>query len=275
MKQYCYANGKIVSTEKARVPVNDLAVLRGYGVFDFLKTVNGKPFLWTEHWTRFLNSAKALELKVPIKEKEARAAIDLLLEKNQCKDASIRLLLTGGAADDGLTFKRPSFFILIEDIYNYPKACFAKGVKVISHEYLRLVPGAKTTNYIIALRLHQVKKKAGATEILFLDHGRVLECSTSNFFIVKNKKIITAKNDVLGGTVRNKVIELARRTGFAVEERGVGVDELKTADETFLTATNKNVMPVVQIDKKKVGNGQPGPVTKKLMAIYEEFLRKY
>lgn len=275
MKKYCFANGKITELAKANVPVNDLAVLRGYGVFDFLKTVNGKPFLWKEHWTRFVNSAKLLNLKINVSEKEVQEAIKKLLAKNKVADASIRLLLTGGATEDGMTPKQSSFFILIEDVYAYPNKCFEQGAKVITHEYLRLVPGAKTTNYITAIRLGQAKKKAGASEILFLDHGRVLECSTSNFFIVKKGKIFTAHEDILGGMTRNKVIELARKAGLEVIEKEIKVKDLATADETFLTATNKDVMPVVQIDDQKVAKGEIGPVTKKVMELFAEFVRNY
>jgi branched-subunit amino acid aminotransferase/4-amino-4-deoxychorismate lyase len=282
MKKYCYANGKIELLAKAKVPVNDLAVLRGYGVFDFLKTVNGKPFLWPEHWARFLNSAKSLGLKVPVGESAARKIIGELLKKNRpagqaskCADASIRLLLTGGAAEDGMTMEKSSFFILIEDAYHYPKHFFERGVKLISHEYLRLFPEAKTTNYITAIRLAPKKKQAGAVEILFTDHGRVLECSTSNFFIVKQGKIFTAGEDILGGATRNKVIELARAAGFAVGETEIKAKDLARAAEAFLTATNKNIMPVVQIDENKIANGKVGPVTKKLMTLWQNYLAGY
>lgn len=275
MKKFCYLNGKIIETKKAVLPVNDLAVLRGYGVFDFLKTVNGKPFLWREHWSRFINSAKALQLKVPVAEKEAKEIVAALFKKNRLTDGSIRLVLTGGAAADGMTFSQPNFFILVEDLYIFPPAVFEKGAKVITHEYLRLVPGAKTINYITALRLQQEKKRAGAIEILYTDHGRVLECSTSNFFIVKKNKLITAKEDVLGGTTRNLVIKLARLNDIVVEERAVKVKELLAANETFLTATNKDITPVVSIDGRRVGDGKPGPITRQLMEALAGYMQNY
>jgi branched-subunit amino acid aminotransferase/4-amino-4-deoxychorismate lyase len=281
MKQYCYADGKIMPTVKASVPVNDLVVLRGYAVFDFLKTVNGKPFLWLEHWRRFLNSAKQLNLKVPVGEREAREIVAALLKKNKVRDASIRLVLTGGATTDGISIKRPNFFILIEDLYVFPPRVFRDGAKVMTHAYLRLVPEAKTTNYITAVRLAKEKKRAGALEILYLDRGRMMECSTSNFFIVKDGKIITPKDEILLGTIRNLVIKLARDNGLSVEEREVKVGELATADETFLTATNKDITPVIQIDERKIGlpraesRGKPGPLTRQLMQIYAEHLAAY
>lgn len=260
---------------KASVPVNDLVVLRGYGVFDFLKTVNTRPFLWAEHWRRFLNSAKQLNLKVPVGEREAREIVAALLKKNKVSDASIRLVLTGGATADGMSIQQPNFFILIEDRYDYPAKIFRDGGKVMTHDYLRLVPEAKTTNYITAVRLAKEKKRVGALEILYLDRGRVMECSTSNFFIVKDGKIITPKDDILLGTIRNLVIKLAREHGFTVVEREVKAGELATADETFLTATNKDITPIVQIDERKVGSGQVGPLTRELMKLYADYLAAY
>lgn len=275
MKKYSYAGGRIILSSKIVVPINDLAVLRGYAVFDFLKTVHGKPFLWQEHWRRFLNSAAALGLKVPVNERGVKKIIFELLKKNKTSDASIRLLLTGGASVDGLSLGKPNFFILMEDLHQFPERCFTRGAKLITQEYERVLPEAKTTSYIIAVRLQGAKKKAGASEILFTSRGRVLECSTSNFFIVKKGKVITAPEGILFGTIRNKVIELAREAGIVVEERELKTSELKTADEAFLTATSKDVMPIVQIDQMKIADGKIGPVTKKLMQLFAEFVARH
>lgn len=275
MKKYCWLNGKVVEVARASLPVNDLAILRGYGVFDFLKTVNGKPFLWREHWRRFGNSAKLLGLKVPVEERVVLAAIRTLFRKNKLKDGSIRLVLTGGPTPDGMSVVKPSFFILLEDLYVYPPTIFKKGAAVITHEHERVVPEAKTTNYITAVRLQKEKKRRGAIEILYHAGGQVLECATSNFFIVKAGVIITPQAGVLGGTIRNLVIKLARENGLKVEERGVAMAELAIADEAFLTATNKDITPVVRVDESKVASGIPGPVTLQLMALLANFMAGY
>ncbi len=277
---YGFLNGKIAPVEKLTLPVNDLGVLRGYGVFDFLKTVNGRPLLWAEHWRRFQNSAKALGLKIPAGEKRARQLVGQLLKKSgrrpaaEKADASIRLLLTGGPSADGLTPVKPSFGILIEDIHPWPKKALTHGVKVITHEHLRLVPEAKTTNYLTAVRLQKEKRRAGAVEILYTHRGRLLECSTSNFFIVKNGRLITPKTDILYGTMRNLVVALAKATKIPVEEREVMASELRDADEGFLTATNKNLTPVVQVDERKINRGEVGPVTRDLATRLTAVLAK-
>ncbi len=275
MKKYCAANGKITELSRTSVPVNDLAVLRGYGVFDFLKTVNGKLFLWREHWRRFVNSAKLLGLKVPVGEAAARDLVIRLLKKNKMQNGSVRLLLTGGATVDGMTPSRPNFFILIEDLYVYPPAVFERGAAVVTHEHERVVPEAKTTNYITAVRLQREKKRQKAIEILYHADGQILECATSNFFIVKDGVIITPQAGVLGGTIRNLVIKLAREGGLKVEERDVALAELASADEAFLTATNKDITPIVRADESKIGTGQPGPVTRQLMSLLADFMREY
>lgn len=259
----------------AGLPLNDLGILRAYGVFDFLKTVNGRPFLWSEHWRRFQNSAKFLGLVVPALESQTLTAVKKLMQKNRRRDAGIRLLLTGGPTPDGLTIVRPSFGVLIEELHNYPPKVFKQGAKLITTEFQRPAPQAKTTNYLNVVRLQKYKKRRGAIEILYVSQGKVLECSTSNFFIVKNNVLITPKDDILIGTVRNLVIKLAKQQGIKVEERDASVSELKTADEAFLTATSKDIIPIVRIDNFKINSGKVGEITKKLMQVYNDFVANY
>ena len=258
------------------MPVTDLAVLRGYGVFDLSKTVNGKLFLWKEHWRRFQSSAKLLGLKIPLPEKAVREAIGRLLEKNEGEDCNIRLLLTGGVARIGLVVHKPRFYILAEPIQPLPRKLFEKGAKVITCSHERVVPEAKTTDYLVAVRLQKERIRAGAVEILYLSNDdRVLECSTSNFFLVTNGRLITARDAVLMGVTRNLVIDLANECGITVEEKDVAQQELASADEAFLTATNKNIVPVVQIDDLEIGDGKPGAMTRRLMTLLADYMANY
>ncbi|MDI1449050.1 aminotransferase class IV [Polyangium sp. 6x1] len=275
MKPFCYHDGKILPTEKATLPVTDLAVLRGYGVFDFLKTVNGKPFLWKEHWRRFQRSAKLLGLPIPLPEKAVREAVAKLLAKNAGEDCNIRLLLTGGVARAGLLVDKPLLYIFSEPIQPLPGKVFEKGAKVIRRPHERVVPEAKTTEYLEAVRQQKARIRAGAIEILYVVEGRVLECTTSNFFIVKGDRVITAREGVLLGTTRNLVIDLAKRAGIVVEERDVSEAELAAADEAFLTATNKNIVPVVRVDDLTIGRGKPGTVTRRLMTLFADYMARH
>lgn len=285
LKKYIWINGKIEPAKKPVVLVNDIGFLRGYGVFDFMRTYNGKIFRYPEHYRRFVNSAKLLGLKVTIKEKDLEQIIYKLIKKNGLKDASVRLLMTGGPAIDGLSFnpQTPTFVILIEDIYELSTKLFKNGAKLITFDYQRLIPEAKNLNYIWAVKLQAEKKKRGAIEILYTSSGEILECSTSNFFLVKKGKVITTRAGILHGITRQVVMELARKLKLEVVERPIKVSELKTADEAFITATNKNILPIIKIDLStplktstlKIGSGVPGPITKTLLTKFEELIKSY
>lgn len=274
MKKYFYINGKIAELNKPALPANDVGVLRGYAVFDFLRTFNGKMFHLENHYKRFVNSAKQLGLKMPIDKSKTEAILYKLLRKNKTKEASFRLVLTGGATSDGLNPGKPIFFILCEDLYRLPQDIFKKGGKLISQDYARLFPESKNTNYIMAISLIEKRKKFNAVEILYVDDGKVLECSTSNIFLVKKGKLITPKNRILPGVTRKIVINLAKGH-WRVEERGISTKELWSADEVFITATNKDVVPIVAIDGKRIGAGQPGKISLELLKLYKEYTAKY
>ncbi len=283
LKKYIWVNGptaqagKIVLASKPAVLVSDIGFLRGYGVFDFMRTFNGKIFRYSDHYKRFVNSAKLLDLKVGLREKELEQIIYKLIKKNGLKDASIRLVLTGGPAIGGILFnpKTSTLAILIENLYDLPTKLFETGAKLMTFDYQRLIPEAKSLNYIWAVRLQAEKKKRGATEILYLSRGEILECSTSNFFLVKKGKLITTKEGILAGVTRQIVFELAKKLKIPVEERPIKITELKTADEAFITATNKNILPIVIIDKIKIGSGLPGPITKVLISEFETLIKNY
>jgi len=275
-KQYCYLNGKIVPLERARVSPRDIGLLRGYGVFDFFRTINGKPFLYKEHIERFKNSAKLFNLQVPIGDAELRKIIDKLLAKNGFKESNARLVLTGGELKNGMGYdsSSPTFLILIEESKKPLAKLYKSGIKLITLERRREIPRAKTLNYISAVRLcNSELKKKKAFEILYTDNGRVLECSTSNFFIFKGGKLVTPKKDILLGTTRNLVLKLARKD-FKIQEREIKKRELLSADEAFITASNKDILSVVSIDGKKIGSGKVGEKTKKLMETFSAYVEK-
>ena len=137
------------------------------------------------------------------------------------------------------------------------------------HDHLRALPEYKTTNYVTAVRLQEERKRAGALEILYISQGKVLECTTSNFFIIKDGRVITSQADVLAGITRKVVIELAQKE-FPLEERDISVEEMYAADEAFLTSSFKDVVPVVEVGGKKIGDGAPGPVTKQIMQRFHD-----
>lgn len=275
-KRYGYLNGKITTLDKIKISPYDMGLLRGYGVFDVMRTQNGKPFFLDGHWKRLQNSAQELNLKVPVNKKEFQKIIIKLLKLNGFNESIMRTVLTGGASGDGFTFEnRETFYILIEKFKPLAGEYFNRGADVITLEYLRDIPRAKITNYIAAIKNQKEKKKKRALEIIYTNRGKVLEMSTSNLFMVKKGKLITPKKNILFGITRNLVIELAKKNGFDIREREIKTGELFSADEVFLTASNKDIVPVVKVDGKKIGNGKVGKMTKELMTIFQEFAKKY
>lgn len=275
MKKYCYFDGKICLLKDAKVSANDLGILRGYGVFDFFRTRNGKLFHFSDHYKRFANSARTIGLSVPIKQDELEKIVYKLLEKNSDKDSSFRLVLTGGPTSNGMSIEKPIFYILAESLYTLPEEIFKKGGKLITFDYSRLYPESKNTNYLLAVTLQKEKIKKKALEILYLNGNKVLECSTSNIFLIKGNNVITPKEGILKGITRKIVLGLAKKEGMNVIEKEIDKKTLLSADEVFITATNKDISPIVEIDGKKIKTGKPGEKTKILMDRFSEYTKNY
>jgi branched-subunit amino acid aminotransferase/4-amino-4-deoxychorismate lyase len=276
MKRYAYVNGKIVPADKVTLPVTDIGVLRGFGIFDWIKAHHGIPILGQEHIARFMRSAKAMGLTVPMNAEKIATTIDDLLQRYKAPLAGIRLILTGGTAQ-GLSYEpgKETFIILIEELKSLPEELYTKGGRLITFEHERIFPEVKSLNYITAVKLQKERLKKKAIEILYTYQGKVLEATTSNFFMIKGNTLITSSNKILIGTTRNHVLKLARKAGFTIEERDIMLDELFVADEAFITASNKEVLPIVAIDGKKIGNGKVGQKTQLLMNHYKKSLDAY
>lgn len=274
---FCYLNGKIVSSNKALIHIDDLGLLRGYGVFDVMKTVNGKIFLFDQHFKRLNDSADYLGVKLPVKKNEIEEVIKKLISKNKIKQASTRIVLTGGRSADAMHFdaKTPTFYILVSEFKPLKPDLFKNGIKLATVDHSRDAAEIKTTNYVEAVRaINERQKKENFFEILYVSGGNILEAATSNFFAFSGNKLITPKDNILKGITRNLVIKLAQKE-FEVEERELKTEELNSATEVFIAATNKDIVPVVQIDDKKIGAGKPGKNTKRLMQIFEDFVENY
>jgi branched-chain amino acid aminotransferase len=271
----CYLNGKFTPLSQAKISIRDIGLLRGLSVFDFLRCYNGQPFLPNFHFQRFHNSARTVGLKIPYPDEAIKKIIIQLLVKNKLKEATAKIFLTGGESPDGLSFnlKTPTFFIIVSPAPVYPKSLFEKGAKLITYDHQREKATAKTSNYLTLLSLKKEKEKADALEILYTSNGLILEGATSNFFLIKNKTLITAKDNILLGTRRRLILQLARNK-FKIEERPVKVSELKNCDEAFICSTTRNIVPVVKIDNYKIGDGQVGPITEELMGLIQKKIKK-
>ncbi len=275
MIKYFLVNGEVVPREQALIGVEDLALLRGYGMFDFFLVRKGHPLFFDDYLDRFEHSASLLHLTPPYSREEIKQFILQLLQANGIPEAGLKLVLTGGYSPDGYSYTKPNLIILQSPLPRYSTELYEKGVKLMLHEYHRSIPTAKTINYIVGINLLPEMRAAGAEDILFHSQGLVYETTRANFFIVKNDgAIVTAGEEVLGGITRKKTLETARKF-FKVEVRNLLLDELKTAREAFITSSTKQIMPVSQVDNLLIGDGMPGETTRQLMELLRQEVEQY
>lgn len=265
-----YVNGSFVPADEAGVSFHDLGFVRGYGVFDFLRTYGSVPFRLREHMKRLLHSAAAIDLAVPWSlEDLERITLETLAHNPGACDVSIRLVVTGGYSPGFLMpAGQPSLYVLIAPLTAANPVYFEEGASLITVDYERFLPSVKSLNYITAIVALKQARQAGAIEALYRTRDRLLtECTTSNFFVFKNGRLITSDVGVLAGITRLVTLEIAEDL-VEIEYRPIAYDELGTVDEAFITSTTKEIMPIVRIDEITIGNGKVGPQTQKLMAIF-------
>ena len=261
INRFAFINGEFLEEKNACLHVSDLSIQRGYGVFDYCRTINQLPVYLDDHIERFFHSAEIMHLQIPVSRKELTSYIHQLIQKNSISVSGIRMLLTGGYSHDGYELLQPNLILMQHPLVLRSTDGFEKGIKVITHEYVREFPAAKTINYSMGIWLQQKIKDNHAVDVLYHQHGEVSEFPRSNFFIVtKDDVIVTPSKNILRGITRNKILGLASKE-FAVEERVITFNDIRVAKEAFMTSTTKRVLPIVQIDNINVGNGGPGIIS--------------
>lgn len=265
-----YVDGRFVAAEQAMIPVDDLAVLRGIGVFDVLRTQHGKPLLLEEHVDRLLASAQQIDLSLPWSKEEIVQVVLDTLAKNELPEASVRIVVTGGSSQDFITPSgRPRLLVLISALIPPPRWWYEQGVKVITLHSERRIPGAKSIDYLTAALALRKAKAQNAVEAIYLDREEhALEGTTSNLFAFIDTKLVTPGQGILVGITRKRVLDVAKRL-YGVEIRDLPLKELLTAREIFITGTGKGVVPVVQVDHVVIGDGRPGRDTMAILAALE------
>ncbi|WP_080808822.1 aminotransferase class IV [Desulfamplus magnetovallimortis] len=252
---------------QAVIPVDDLAVIRGIGVCDLLRTFNGKPLFLREHAERLIQSANEVSLKINWSCRDIERIIHDTLNKNpDIDEANIRIIITGGSSEDFITpTGKPRLLVLLTSIPPIPSSWYTKGVKVITVALQRDNPLAKSLSYMpAAMALSKAKKLNGVEALYVSKEGIVTEGTTSNLFAFINNRLITAEEGVLKGITRKMILELGQKE-FSIELRSMSIEELYGADEVFISGTNKGVVPVVQINDNIIGSGKPGTNTQKLI----------
>jgi branched-chain amino acid aminotransferase len=262
-----YIDGEFVPAEKAVIPVDDLAILRGIGVFDLLRTYNGEPYFLDAHIDRLEGSAQKIGLALPWSHEQIAKVVEATLAKNDIPEANIRIVVTGGSSIDFMTPSgSPRLLVLVSPIPRLPDHWYTKGVKIISWEVERPIPGAKSIDYISASLALKKAATENAVEAMYIDrNGLALECTTSNIFAFIGNTLVTPGRGILSGVTRKVVLELAEQL-FPIDIRDISRTELMAADEIFITGTSKGLVPVVQVDDGVIADGRPGQRTRELMA---------
>jgi branched-chain amino acid aminotransferase len=270
-----YIGGQWVHPDQATISINDMAVLRGYSVFESLRTYDRRPFHLDEHLARLYRSAKLIEMEIPWSSEQIAGVVREIIVRNTYRHAAIRLLVTGGVSEDGiLPSGIPTLAVLITPLGERDMERFAKGCKLITTKLQRISPEAKTANYIAAVRALKEAVRRDAADALFVnERDHVLEATRSNFFIFRRDTLVTPRRGILIGITRNVVLELAR-SSFAVEERPILSEELAQCDEAFITSSSKEITPVVQINDLIIGDGKPGPRTYQLEQRFIEMVER-
>jgi len=267
-----FIDGKYYSRADAKVSVFDHGLLYGDGVFEGLRIYNGKVFKLKEHIERLYFSAKAILLDIPMEEEDLENAVIDTVKANKKINGYIRLVITRGEGLLGLDpaqCKKASVIIIVDDLQLYPEEYYKKGIQIVTAPTRRIRPDSldpriKSLNYLNNIMAKIEAKQAGCLEAVMLNsEGFVSECTADNIFIVKDNEILTPApyHGALDGITMRTVMEIAQSLGIKTSESAITRYDLYNADECFLTGTGAEIMPVIKIDSRLIGDGTPGSVT--------------
>ena len=281
MRGAVYVNGKIAPADQAVVPVYDHGFVYGEGVYETLRTYNRVPFLYDRHMRRLRQSAERLLLPVPFDDGTLLSSIEqTIAAAGELNEAYIRILLTRGVGDltyDPKSTPTPTTVVIVKPFEAPAARVYNEGIRVSLVQMLRNHPKSvnpiiKSNNLLNNALAMQAAYRSGAEEALMCNYrGELTECSQSNFFMVRGGAAVTPPSEagILEGVTRGFLFELGRELGIDVREETLTPGDLETADEMFITSTTRELSPVVNVDGRAVGDGKPGPVTKKLTELYQ------
>ncbi len=282
MAEIVYLNGAFVPKSEAKIPAMDYGFLYGYGLFETMRAYGGTVFRLDSHLARLKKSAD--RLGIAVEAAELSNAVKGTLLKNRLKDARIRLTVSigeGGMVPDPSSCTKTTVLVAAARYVPYPPEVYRKGFRLIVSSIRRNsqspLPCMKTANYLENMLARQEAKAAGVDDALLLNEkGQIAEASASNFFLVSGNTLKTPppESGILPGITRDVILELAKQLGVKAIEADSHMEELSTADESFLTNSIIEVMPVISIDRRTVGSGKPGTITVKLMTAYKDLVLK-
>lgn len=279
-----WMNGQLVPSHDARINVFDHGILYGDGIFEGIRIYNGRIFKEAEHVRRLFESAKAIRLDFGMTPAEVSRAMAEAMEANRITgNGYIRLVVTRGVGSLGISTKhtaQPLMFIVADKIALYPPELYQSGLQCVISSYARnhhnsLSPRVKSLNYLNNILAKLEAQDAGANEAIMLNtHGRIAEATGDNLFIVRGKRLETpmACEGLLEGITRGVVLEIGQEQGFEVRETLLTRHDLYVADEVFLTGTAAEIISVVGVDRRPIGDGKPGKVTQQLLRAFREYV---
>ena len=277
-----YMDGELVPAEDAKVSVWDHCFLYGDGVFEGIRAYNGRVWKLDEHIDRLYYSARAIMLDIPMSKDEMKDAVLNTLRANDLRESYIRLVISRGKGDLGIDVQnceRPSVIIIAAPLKLYPQELYETGLEVVTCATRRIPaeafdPSIKSCNYLNNVLAKIEVLRQGLKEGIMLNHaGMVAECTADNIFAVQGRKVMTPTTTcgALRGITRGEVLAIAGDLGYEPVESSLAVYDLYSADECFLSGTGAELISVVKIDGRVVGDGKPGPITTRLLA---EFRRR-
>ena len=280
-----WIDGRLVAPEQATVSVFDHGLLYGDGVFEGIRIYNRRVFRLEQHLDRLWDSAKAIALEIPMDRAALVEALAATIKANQKANGYIRLVVTRGAGDLGVDptkCAKPTVFIIVTDIQVYPAELYTRGVKVITSATRQVSHEAfdarvKSLNYLKNVLAKIDANRAGAQEAILLNaEGFVGECTADNLFVVKHGALLTPspQDGALEGITRGALLELAGEARIPAREKRLTRYDVYTADECFLSGTGAEVMPIAEVDGRRIGTVTPGPVTKTLSEAFHALVRR-
>lgn len=274
---FLFINGDILQQDKALIPIYDLGLLRGMGIFDFFRVLDGVPVFAEDHIERLQNSMQQMGLEVGYTAGDWADKFKSMIIANHADRAGFRVVVTGGFSEDGYSIpERKNVYMMLHHLPPDDTKQFTEGVSLITSDYRRDIPSVKTTIYVRSMQMQPRMKKEGAFEVLFHWNGEITECSRCNiFFIDKEGKLITPDAGMLNGVTRKQIISIAKEHQFPIVERRVTLSELPEMAGSFLTATTKGVLPVVKIDNQVIGDGRVHPLCARLRDLFQERVEQY
>lgn len=279
-----YIDGQYFDEQNAKISVFDHGLLYGDGIFEGIRAYNGRVFKLKEHIDRLFYSAKAILLTIPISHAEMMKAVVDTCRENNLRDGYIRLIVTRGVGTLGLNpnkCKRPSIIVIADKIQLYPREYYERGLDIITVPTTRNLhnavnPAIKSLNYLNNILAKIEANNGGCEEAIMLNsEGYVAECTGDNIFIVKDGELFTPplSAGALYGITRGVVIDLARQAGVKVSEPNLTRYDIFNADECFVTGSGAEVVPVVKVDGRVIGDGKPGPLTRDLVKKYHDLVQ--